>query len=73
VSPASGIIARYAASTAAYALPLAGRLPKGQGHLEKIRRLNPAFRVEHLLSAMQIEPEGGACFRDGAKRLPSAA
>jgi len=57
---------------AAYSLALAGRLGEGQGHLERIRRIEPAYRVENFLTAMQIAPEGAARFREGARLLSAA-
>lgn len=57
---------------AAYSLALAGRLQEGQGHLERIRRIVPGYRVENFLTAMQIAPEGAARFREGARLLSAA-
>jgi TolB-like protein/Flp pilus assembly protein TadD len=54
---------------AAFSLALAGRLDEARSHLASIRKTLPGYRVDDLLAAMQLAPEGDRLFREGAKRI----
>ena len=54
---------------AAYSLALAGRLDEAHAHLAAIRKTLPRYRVDDLLAAMQLAPEGEKLFREAAGRI----
>ena len=54
---------------AAFSLALAGRLDEARTYLAAIHQTLPRYRVDDLLAAMQLAPEGEQLFREGAKRV----
>lgn len=54
---------------AAYSLALAGRLDDAHARMEAIHKINPRYRIEDFLTAMQFAPDGAALFRQAAKRI----
>jgi DNA-binding SARP family transcriptional activator len=54
---------------AAYSLALAGRLDEARAHMAAVHKMNPAYRIDDFLTAMQFDPAGAALFREAAKRI----
>jgi tetratricopeptide (TPR) repeat protein len=54
---------------AAYSLALAGRPDEARVHLASIHKTSPSYRVDDLIAAMRLAPEGERLFREGAKRI----
>jgi DNA-binding SARP family transcriptional activator/Flp pilus assembly protein TadD len=57
---------------AAYSLALAGRRDEARAYMATIHKHLPRYRVDDFLAAMQLEPEGAALVREGAKRIGSS-
>lgn len=57
---------------AALSLALAGRLDEARTHAVAILRLAPQYRVADFLAAFQLDPDGAALFREGARRIGMA-
>jgi DNA-binding SARP family transcriptional activator len=54
---------------AAYSLALAGRPDEARAHLASVHKASPGYRVDDLIVAMRLAPEGERLFREGAKRI----
>ena len=57
---------------AAYGLALAGRRDEARTYAVATRRILPHYSVEDFLRAFQIEPQGAALFRKGARLVGMA-
>ena len=54
---------------AAYSLALAGKTEEGRGYMARIRKMLPRYDLRDFLTAMQLDDDGTALYRNAARRL----